>query len=310
MDNTVPKVSVIIPNYNHERYLQHRIDSVLNQSFDDFEVIILDDYSSDNSRQVIETYRRHPKVTHVVFNDINSGSTFKQWNKGIALAKGEWIWFAESDDWCEPELLATLLKNASKSSNTTISYCQSHYREEGSDVVLDMSFHTESLSKTYWLTDYINTGVDEIKNFLLYKNTIPNASAVIFKKSAFIQVDKAFERMRLCGDWMLWVQLLKIGNIAFCAKPLNSFRAHNSTTRVLNTLAKKRLRLEEEYRIVLDIKKTYKCLAVETDERMQAILEEYNFCFDDNKHIIFPYLYGGKIPYLELLAYKVKRLFK
>jgi glycosyltransferase involved in cell wall biosynthesis len=287
MDNTVPKVSVIIPNYNHERYLQHRIDSVLNQSFDDFEVIILDDYSSDNSRQVIETYRRHPKVTHVVFNDINSGSTFKQWNKGIALAKGEWIWFAESDDWCEPELLATLLKNASKSSNTTISYCQSHYREEGSDVVLDMSFHTESLSKTYWLTDYINTGVDEIKNFLLYKNTIPNASAVIFKKSAFIQVDKAFERMRLCGDWMLWVQLLKIGNIAFCAKPLNSFRAHNSTTRVLNTLAKKRLRLEEEYRIVLDIKKTYKCLAVETDERMQAILEEYNFCFDDNKHIIW-----------------------
>jgi glycosyltransferase involved in cell wall biosynthesis len=305
-----PKVSVIIPNYNHARFLRQRIDSVIAQTFQEFELIIMDDFSQDNSKDIIEEYRGNPNVTHIVYNENNSGSTFRQWKKGIELAKGEWIWLAESDDWCEQDLLATLVENAIKSSNTTISYCQSYYREEGNELVSDMSFHTGSLSASHWLRDYLNTGSDEIKNFLLYKNTIPNASAVIFKKSAFLEVDKSFEKMRLCGDWMLWVQLLKIGNIAFCAKPLNNFRAHNSTTRVLNTLAKKRLRLEEEYRIVLDIKKTYKCLTVETDERMQAILEEYNFCFDDNRHIIFPYLYGGKIPYLELLAYKVKRLFK
>lgn len=302
-------VSVIIPNYNHARFLRQRIDSVIAQTCQEFELIIMDDCSQDNSREVIEEYRGNPSITHIIYNEENSGSTFKQWKKGIELAKGEWIWLAESDDWCEYDLLATLLRNATKSPNTAISYCQSYFREEGSDIVRDMTFHTDSLSTTHWLNDYVSTGMDEIKSFLLYKNTIPNASAVIFRKSAFIQVDKAFEKMRLCGDWMLWVQLLKIGDIAFCAKPLNNFRAHNSTTRVLDTLAKKRLRLEEEYRIVLDIKKTYKHLALEVRERMQTILKEYNFCFKDNRHIVFPYLYDGKIPYLELLSYKVKQLF-
>src|SRR6187549_2432119 len=94
-------VSVIIPNYNHAKFLRQRLESVLNQSFRDFEVIILDDCSTDESFQVIEDYRAHPKVSHIVFNKENTGSTFIQWKKGIELAKGEWIWIAESDDWCE-----------------------------------------------------------------------------------------------------------------------------------------------------------------------------------------------------------------
>ncbi|MFM7595916.1 MAG: glycosyltransferase family 2 protein [Flavobacteriales bacterium] len=97
-------VSVIIPNYNHAPFLKERIDSVLNQSYSHVEVILLDDCSSDNSREIIEEYRRNEKVKHIVYNQKNSGNTFIQWQKGVELALGEWVWIAESDDRAHPDL--------------------------------------------------------------------------------------------------------------------------------------------------------------------------------------------------------------
>lgn len=78
-----PLVSVLIPNYNHSIFLEERIQSVLNQKYQNFEVIILDDCSTDNSKNVIDKYKHNPKISHIIYNEINSGSTFKQWNKGF-----------------------------------------------------------------------------------------------------------------------------------------------------------------------------------------------------------------------------------
>src|ERR1700730_12479921 len=91
-----PKVSVIIPNYNHAPYLRQRINTVLRQTFQDFEVILMDDCSTDEGRSIIAEYAVGPRVK-VQLNERNSGSTFKQWKKGITLARGEYIWIAESD---------------------------------------------------------------------------------------------------------------------------------------------------------------------------------------------------------------------
>ena len=104
-----PLVSIIIPNYNHARFLDERMTSVLEQTYQHIEVIILDDCSTDNSREVIEKYRSNPKVSKIVFNDTNSGSPFKQWYKGFQLCKGEIVWIAESDDSCEPTFLESLV---------------------------------------------------------------------------------------------------------------------------------------------------------------------------------------------------------
>ncbi len=83
-----PAVSVIVPNYNHGRYLTERLESIFNQTFRDFEVILLDDASTDNSLEVIERYRGHAGV-RIVPGAENSGSTFKQWLKGIDLARAD-----------------------------------------------------------------------------------------------------------------------------------------------------------------------------------------------------------------------------
>ena len=103
------KVSVIVPNYNYEQYLPERIDSILNQTYTDFELILLDDASTDGSATLIEKYKDNPHVSHVVINEENSGSPFRQWMKGIVLARGEWVWIAEADDLCEPAFLETCM---------------------------------------------------------------------------------------------------------------------------------------------------------------------------------------------------------
>src|SRR5690554_2065895 len=104
MSNSV-KVSVIIPSYNHCAFLEERLVSVFNQTYQDFEVILLDDASTDTSQELLKAYANHPKVSHVIFNTANSGSVFKQWIRGIELAIGEYIWIAESDDFAESTFL-------------------------------------------------------------------------------------------------------------------------------------------------------------------------------------------------------------
>ncbi|UCD50998.1 MAG: glycosyltransferase family 2 protein [Phycisphaerales bacterium] len=93
----MPVVSIIIPNYNHARFLVERVDSVLRQTYRDFDVIVLDDASTDESRDVLKSFAGRPEVA-LRFNTENSDSTFKQWNKGVELARGKCVWIAESDD--------------------------------------------------------------------------------------------------------------------------------------------------------------------------------------------------------------------
>src|SRR5437868_456309 len=98
VENAKPIVSVVVPNYNHARFLRKRIDSVLGQTYQDFELILMDDCSTDESRSIIEEYAREARI-RIELNEENSGSTFKQWNKGVRLARGEYVWIAESDDY-------------------------------------------------------------------------------------------------------------------------------------------------------------------------------------------------------------------
>ncbi len=223
----MPTVSVIIPNYNHAPYLKERIDSVLNQTFQDFGVIILDDKSTDNSREIIEQYRNHPKISHIIYNDVNSGSTFKQWNKGIQMAKGEWIWIAESDDVAEPTFLSALLSGIDND-GIVLAYCQSNKINSESIVTGNWLDQTKNHKRSFNVSFTAN-GEDFIKEDLLQQNVIPNASAVIFRKSIFYKVGFADEDIRYNSDWLLWLKIVACGQIVFVSDPLNQFRYHENS---------------------------------------------------------------------------------
>lgn len=209
-------VSIIIPNYHHANYLDQRIDSVLNQTYQNFELIILDDFSQDKSSEVIEKYRTHPKVSQIVYNTVNSGSTFKQWKKGIELAKGEWIWIAESDDWCEPTFLANLIDGIDEES--VIAFCQTLAIQSGNKIISNSQaqFFEQALP-----------GEDFVKQKMLLGNVIMNASMGIFKRKCFFNLDDEYTSYKFCGDWLFWILIALQGSVFISAKILNYFRKHD-----------------------------------------------------------------------------------
>src|SRR5437773_11257000 len=102
------KVSIVVPNYNHARFLDERMTSLLSQTFEDFELIVVDDGSTDDSRAIIEKYCSHPRVRTLWF-EANSGTVFRRWNDRASLATGDYLMVANADDACAPALLDPLL---------------------------------------------------------------------------------------------------------------------------------------------------------------------------------------------------------
>lgn len=214
-----PKVSVIIPNYNYEPYLKERIESVLNQSFQDFEIIILDDCSTDHSRVIIEEYKNNPHVSRVIYNDNNSGSPFIQWERGINASTGEWIWIAESDDASDIYFLEGLLKKVMNHENYVVAYSHSYLIDKhGNKLEADWDNNTKK--------DISYSSYDFIHKKLIWNCCIYNASMVIFKKTAFYSIKNTFKNYHACGDWAFWLEICSKGDIIEVCKKLNYFRQH------------------------------------------------------------------------------------
>ncbi len=174
----MPKVSVLIPSYNHSRFLVKRLDSIYNQDFKDFEVIFLDDASTDDSVRVFREYCRGKNPREFI-NQTNSGSTYRQWNKGMSKARGEYIWLAESDDWADNSLLSKLLNMMEQSDNVGLAYCQSHLVDHNDKVLGSNLRWTDDLDAELWAGEFVMNGAEFSKNYLTHKNVINNASATL-----------------------------------------------------------------------------------------------------------------------------------
>ncbi len=242
----MPQVSVIIPNYNHAAFLQQRIELVLAQTYQDFEILLLDDCSTDNSRQLIELYRGHEKVSNIVLNDVNSGSPFKQWKTGIELSAGNFIWIAESDDVADPQFLEALMKPFSDHRGVVISSCRSMVIDDNNQH-LGLQASSDELNATKWNFAYVEDLQTELKHYVQFMCTLPNASAVVFKKPTNLN-GLLDTRMRYAGDWRFWINMMhQKGKIAYTPQTLNYFRRHSQTTRsVTNVNAdKEKIRYKE-----------------------------------------------------------------
>ncbi|MFQ5569870.1 MAG: glycosyltransferase family 2 protein [Rhodothermales bacterium] len=224
----VPKVSVIIPSYNHAPFLHRRIESVLDQTYQDFEIIYLDDASTDHSNEVFSAYAGDGRI-RAFFNEVNTGIPGKQWNKGVREARGEYVWIAESDDYADKHFLEMLVTQLEAYPTAGLVYCQSWVVNERDEIIGSYDHHTEDFDRTRWKRNFFNKGKDELTNYLLYKNTIPNASAVLFRKRIYEEARYADEWVRYCGDWLLWVKMLMISDLVFVARPLNYHRRHTGS---------------------------------------------------------------------------------
>ena len=225
------QISAILPCYNHQAYLSQRIKSVLCQTFPVSEIIFLDDASTDASFQLAQSLLIDcPAEVTFCKNNVNSGSPFSQWNKGVLLAKHPLIWIAETDDSCQPDFLENLY-SALTANNSILAYSQSRYINSSNiDQGSPIAFIPPDKASNF-LNDFAIEGCSFIRSFMTARNSIPNTSAVIFFRSAFIDAGLANPSMRFCGDWDMWIRMAHQGRVAFVAKDLNLFRCHSTTTR-------------------------------------------------------------------------------
>lgn len=237
------RISVIIPNYNHERFLRSRIESVLIQSYKDFECLLFDDASTDGSETIIkELLPTDERVTYYPAIK-NSKSTFRQWNKGVKNAEGQVVWIAESDDNADPDFLKKASVPFSGDPEIVLVYCQSYRFNENNEITGTWKDYTDNLDKELFAKDFIMDGREYINRFLIHRNTIPNASAVLFRKDIYEKVGGAPEHLKTNGDWLTWLKMLCYGKVSFIAKPMNYFRYHDNSV-----IAKaNRLKKEEQY---------------------------------------------------------------
>lgn len=221
-DNKI-SVSVIIPNYNHAQFLDARIQSVLNQTYQNFEVIILDDKSTDNSVDVINKYSTNRHVSHVIVNDENTGIPFKQWHKGFDLAKGDLIWIAESDDLCDNTFLQTVVYQFEKHPECVLSFCRSVFIN-----------HKDEVQNTNYAQLNVESFYIDFKSFMQKYlgrfNFVINASSAVFKKKALKNIDNSYVNYHGCGDWLFWAEIAKSGKISYNNMGLNMYRIHDYNT--------------------------------------------------------------------------------
>lgn len=228
------KVSVIIPNYNHRQFLEQRIQTVLEQSYQNLEVIILDDASNDGSVQIISKYKDHPKVAQVLINNSNSGSVFKQWIKGIEASTGDYIWIAESDDFASTDFLKETVDVLNANENQGMVFTDSikvNAQNEQQGLVSESKVKLKNRPASPLIINKENCVY-----YLLESLIVVNASSVLFKKSI---LDRFIDKTKLAkfqnlGDVFTYLSIALHSDIYFLAKPLNFMRLHETNTTKAN----------------------------------------------------------------------------
>ena len=229
----VKRTSVIVPNYNYRQYLEARLSSINKQTIPPYEVIVIDDASTDGSYEWLEeNLERLCPSAELIRNGSNSGSVLNQWLTGVRRARGDYVWIAEADDLSEPQFLAETLSKFDDP-DVVLSFCQSKQMDSEGEILCDNYLdYVKDVSPTKWTGPYVNNGVDEIVTALSVKNTIPNVSAVVFKRETLLAVLESklteLKQFRVAGDWLTYIEVLRSGSIAFSPNSLNLHRRHTS----------------------------------------------------------------------------------
>ncbi|CAN7660029.1 glycosyltransferase [Rhizobium sp. LjRoot258] len=230
-----PRVSIIVPNFNHAGYLRKRLESIYSQTYSNLEVILLDDCSNDESVAILKDYAtRYPDKTICHFNEINSGGVFNQWKKGLELATGELVWIAESDDYCSDNFLEELVR-CFQNKAVKLAFAQTEFvRGNPPEKVWTSKEYLQDLGEGAWSRPFIRSAHSMVKFGWAVKNIVPNVSGAVFRHPGKLPLfeDPQWLSLRLCGDWIFYLSIVRGGLVAYNPRAINYYRQHASNTSV------------------------------------------------------------------------------
>lgn len=228
-----PKVTALVPSYNHGGFIRQRIESILGQTYKNVELIVIDDCSKDNSDEIITGLQARHGFRYIR-NAKNSGTPFAAWESVLPLARGDYIWVCESDDFAEPDFLETAVNALEADKDAVLFYCNSRVVDAtGARVDHTGTFFREIWKESRWESDFSADGRQELLGFQLRGQTVPNMSSALISANAFRAAYTPFlKRLKLTGDWLFIGNVLHHGRVVFSKRTLSNFRRHEETARV------------------------------------------------------------------------------
>ena len=275
--NFSPLISIVVPNFNHAPFLKQRLETVYNQTYKNFEVILLDDASTDNSREILKNfYELHKENTRIIFNERNSGGVFYQWQKGIAASRGELIWIAESDDFSEENFLSNLVP-AFADDAVQLAFCRTEFIQDGLTTYTTEQYLAD-LPYFDWTKSFTVSAAKFVEQGFAIKNIIPNVSGVLFRKQK--NFPKLCFEMKLCGDWAFYLDVIKGSCVYYSPHATNFYRIHKESTS---------LKIQKEPRYFSEHEKIAEYVA----ENYNVPVAAHEQHFEKLREHFFGY-YGGK----------------
>lgn len=224
MSDKSPTISVVIPAYNSSKFIKRTIASVINQTYKDWELIVVDDGSKDDTGEIVKSFcAKDGRIKYVLQE--NSGSPSGPTNHGIRESKGKYIAILQHDDEWLPEKLQKQLDLISLAS------------KEGVGFVGCSAISVNDIKGTESESDlHIPDNREDLLVAILSKNIIPYPSAVLVRKDIFDNMGYFDTKFSMADDWEMWIRLVvgKVG-FAFIKRPL--FRYHIYGGNITKTIA-------------------------------------------------------------------------
>lgn len=218
--NTKPRLSVVMPNFNHGKYLATSLGGILSQSVPPHEVIVVDDASTDNSIEILTNFASKHRHLRFFRNEKNRGVVFSM-NRGIELASGDYLFFPAADDEISPGLFEKSLDLLARHPNAALSCTGSLWHDVGSQMSWPMAMDLASFP-TY-------LSPDELVRVGQHGKLLIVSASAIFRKEPLLRAGNFLEQMRWHCDWYAtYVTAFRHG-ICYVPEPLSNFYLHSTS---------------------------------------------------------------------------------
>ena len=248
-----PLVSIVFTSYNHAEFLKQALDGLVNQTYPNIEIIIIDDCSTDGSQDILKEYENIENV-NLVLQEKNSGSYVLASNFGATFAKGDYILFAQCDDFSELNQIELLVKFAGENPSCGVIFSSSNMVDEnGVNFANDYAGREKEFKRLVGKTPIIPG--ESMTNFLTFSCVLPNLSAALIQHDLFKKVKGLSDAFIVVADWEFWLNMSTLTNFYYIKSPLNNFRQHGTTIR---SSVKMKVQILEIEQMFLNQMNTYK----------------------------------------------------